>query len=297
MNQSAWPALPLSEWEDTYLTLQRWLQIAGKVALAHAPPMNHWWHIALHVTPRGLSTQVLEYGGLHYVIVFDFRSHEFLVQTSDGRTERLPLSPMPVAEFYERALGALHRLGIAAKIYPVPVEVADTTAFPDDRKHTSYDRAAVERLHRILLSTDHVFRVHRGQYLGKSSPSHFFWGAFDLAVTRFSGRPNPSPPADRVMRDAYSHEVVSHGFWPGGDWITGHRMPEPVFYAYATPEPQGFRDPGVLPASAAYAPDFGEFVLPYEAVRLSHEPGKTLLEFMSSTYARAAQCAAWPVNA
>jgi len=296
MHESAWPALPLSEWEETYLTLQRLLQIAGKVALAHAPPMNHWWHVALRVTPRGLSTHVLDHVDLHYVITFDFCSHEFVVEASDGRIERFPLSPMPVAEFYERALATLRMLGIRVKIHPVPVEVTDTTAFPDDRRHASYDRESVERLHQILLSADRVFRVHRGQYRGKSSPSHFFWGAFDLAVTRFSGRPNHQPPADPVMREAYSHEVVSHGFWPGGDWITGRRMPEPVFYAYATPEPPGFRDARVLPATAAYAPEFGEFVLPYEAVRLSDRPEEALLEFMKSTYAAAAHCGGWPAS-
>jgi hypothetical protein len=219
-----------------------------------------------------------------------------VAHTSDKRTVSFALEPMTVAEFYDRVLVLLKRLGIHAYIWPVPVEVVDRTPFPADQRHAAYERDQVERLHRILLSIDRVFNQHRGRFVGKSSPVHFFWGAFDLAVTRFSGRRNPRPMADPVMGEAYSHEVISHGFWPGGDWLDQGRVDEPVFYAYAVPEPEGFRDTRVRPPEARYVPKLGEFILPYEVVRTAVRPDATLLDFMESTYLAAAERAHWNVE-
>lgn len=296
MEHQEWPALPLREWEPTYLTLHRWTQIAGKVQLALASPVNHWWHVALHVTSCGL-TSGSPCGVHHLTLTFDFCSHRFVAERGDKRKKSFELEPMTVAEFYERVLAALARLDIDVHIWPVPVEVIDTTAFPDDRHHADYDRTRVETFHRVLLAVDRVFNIHRGRFLGKCSPVNFFWGAFDLAVTRFSGRLNPSPPPGDVMREAYSHEVISHGFWPGGDWLDRGRIDEPVFYAYAIPEPPEFRTARVSPPSARYAENLGEILLPYDAVRTARDPEATLLEFMESTYLAAARAARWDVDA
>jgi hypothetical protein len=297
MSDARWPPLPLAEWEDTYLTLHRWTQVLGKVRLAHAPWVNHWWHVPLYVTSQGLTTSSMPCGPVSLTLTLDFCAHRFAAHASDGRSEVFSLEPMSVADFYDRVLGVLARLGIATRIWPVPVEVADATPFHEDHHHASYQRDAVGRLHRLLLSVDGVFATHRGRFLGKCSPVHFFWGAFDLAVTRFSGRPNPDPPRDLVMGEAYSHEVISHGFWPGGDWPIGGRMDQPIFYAYAVPEPAGFRDARVAPQEAAFAAELGEFVLPYDAVRTAPDPGGLLLEFMESTYRAAAKAAGWDLAA
>jgi hypothetical protein len=230
-------------------------------------------------------------------ITFDFCSHRLLLQTSDRRTESFELESMSVADFYERVRERLRRLGVDVRIWPVPVEVADRSPFPEDTRHATYDREWAEKLHRTLLSIDHVFRIHRGGFLGKSSPVHFFWGAFDLALTRFSGRRNPSPPSDRVTREAYSHEVISHGFWPGGDWLDKGRVGEAVFYAYAVPEPEGFQSAIVRPVEAHYSKRLGEYVLPYEVVRTASHPARALLTFMESTYLAAARRAGWEVDA
>jgi hypothetical protein len=297
MSEAAWPELALSTWEPTYLTLHRWTQIAGKVRLALAPWMNHWWHTPLYVTSDGLTTTAMPYRDRHLTLTFDFCAHRMLAHTSDNRRDGFPLEPMTVADFHQHLFAALARLDVEVAIWPVPVEVVDRTPFPEDRLHAAYDREQVERLHRILLSAQRVFAVHRGRFLGKSSPVHFFWGAFDLAVTRFSGRANPGPPADRVMAEAYSHEVISHGFWPGGDWPIGGRVEEAVFYAYAVPEPAGFRDARIAPPAAAYAAEFGEYLLPYRVVREAADPDALLLEFMESTYQAAAASAGWDVAA
>ena len=296
MEHEDWPSLALSEWESTYQTLHRWTQIVGKVALAHAPYVNHWWHVALHVTAEGLTVSV-PCDHRFITMTFDFCDHEMIVHTNDKRAQAFALEPMTVAEFYERLTAALAEVDMPCRLWPVPVEVRDTTPFTADRHHTAYDRSRVERFHRALLSIDRAFEIHRGRFGGKCSPVHFFWGAFDLAVTRFSGRPNPDPPAGAVMREAYSHEVISHGFWPGGDWLDKARVEEPIFYAYAMPEPAGFRSANVQPSAARYDVTIGEIVLPYEIVRTAAEPERVLLDFMESTYLAAAELAGWDIAA
>jgi hypothetical protein len=293
MERRDWPELSLAEWEPTYLTLHRWLQIVGKVPLALAPPLNHWWHVALQVTPRGLTTATLPTPSGAARVTFDFVDHALVVTRSHGRGASFPLEPMSVADFYDRALGAFRSSGVDVAIWPRPVEVGDRTPFPLDRHHRAYDRAQVERLHRVLLSVQHVFSVFRGRFLGKSSPVHLFWGAFDLAVTRFSGRRNVHPPDDRVTRTAYSHELISHGFWPGGDWPGAGRVEEAMFYAYAVPQPAGFAEAHAVPPAAHFDRRLGEFVLPYEVVRRESRPEATLLDFMETTYASAAERAGW----
>jgi hypothetical protein len=297
MGARLWPSLELAAWEPTYLTLHRWTQMVGKMAVLHAPYVNHWWHVALHLTSRGLTATMPSGDGRHLTMTFDFCSHRFEAHTSDKQTRSFPLEPMTVAAFYERLVRALAELGVPSTFRPVPVEVADTTPFPQDLHHAAYDAKQVEALHRILLEVERVFEVYRGRFVGKSSPVHFFWGAFDLAVTRFSGRPNPSPPPGSVMRDAYSHEVISHGFWPGGDWLDRGRIDEAVFYAYAIPEPAGFRSAAIAPAPARYAEPLGEWLLPYDAVRRAADPEATLLDFMERTYRAAATLGGWDVSA
>jgi hypothetical protein len=284
-----WPELPLRAWEPTYLTLHRWTQILGKVALALAPVQNHWWHVTLRVGAEGLVTAPLPVAGRLIELGLDFRSHRLRLRCSDGRDDGFDLQPMSVAEFYARTLDLLASIEVRPRIRPVPVEVADTTPFTEDQHHRDYDPVAVQRLHRILISSASVFARHRGRFLGKSSPVHFFWGAFDLAVTRFTGRPNPGAPEDPVMREAYSQEVVSHGFWPGGDWALGGRVEEPIFYAYAVPEPAGFASARVVPEAARYERRLGEWILPYAAVRGAADPEATLLEFLESSYQAAAR--------
>jgi hypothetical protein len=284
-----WPALPLQGWEPTYLTLHRWTQIVGKIRLAHSPWVNHWWHAPLYVDSHGL-TATMPCDERQLTLSFDFGSHRLTAHTSDNRRESFDLEPMSVATFHDRVFDALARLGVRTSIWPVPVEVVDTTPFPQDRHHAAYDRAQVESLHRILLSSSRVFSTHRGRFLGKCSPVHFFWGAFDLAVTRFSGKRNPNPPPDPVQGEAYSHEVISHGFWPGGDWPGGSRTEEPVFYAYTSPQPAGFAAARVRPAQAKYSETLGEFLLPYEAVRTAEDPDARLLEFIG------ARLAGWDVR-
>ncbi|HET6280523.1 MAG TPA: DUF5996 family protein [Polyangia bacterium] len=297
MNHDDWPALPLEKWESTYLTLHRWMQIVGKVRLAHEPYLNHWWQVPLYVSSQGLTTSSIPCGDQYLTMTFDFCAHRLFMHTSDRRMESVELAPIAVADFYARVMEALRKLEINVKIWPVPVEVVDRTPFPDDRHHASYDRGWAEKLHRALLSIDQVFRSHRGRFVGKSSPVHFFWGAFDLAVTRFSGRRNPSPPGDPMNREAYSHEVISHGFWPGGDFPDKARVEEAIFYAYAVPEPAGFRAAAVSPAEAKYLESFGEFFLPYEAVRTASNPGAILLDFMETTYLAGAQRSGWDLDA
>jgi hypothetical protein len=297
MEHLAWPRLALADWEPTYLTLHRWTQIVGKVALTRAPYLNHWWHVAFHPNARGLELTMPCAEGNHVTITFDFCAHRLVAQTSHGRTESFVLEPMSVAAFYDRFFDLLGNLDIQAHISPVPVEVKDRTPCNEDQRHASYDRERVEAFHRVLLEVQRVFNIHRGRFLGKSSPVHFFWGAFDLAVTRFSGRPNLTPPPGRVMREAYSHEVISHGFWPGGDWLDFGRIEEPMFYAYAVPPPAGFESAHVVPREAHYSAKLGEYLLPYEVVRTAERPDDVLLAFMESTYRAAAERAGWDVEA
>jgi hypothetical protein len=295
MEHTDWPPLPLAAWEPTYLTLHRWTQIVGKVRLEYAPFVNHWWHVPLYVTSQGLTTSDIPCGARHLTITFDLCTHRLVAHTNDKGAQSFVLEPMSVALFYDRLLRLLERLEVSVDIWPVPVEVVDRTPFTLDQVHAAYDRKAVERLHRILLSTERVFSVFRSRFVGKNSPVHFFWGAFDLAVTRFSGRLNPTPPRDLVNGEAYSHEVISHGFWPGGDWPGASRVEEPIFYAYAVPEPEGLRTAKIQPSAAKYDSTLKELVLPYEAVRTAANPEATLLAFMESTYVAAAQLAGWDI--
>jgi hypothetical protein len=297
MEHERWPALPLAAWEPTFLTLHRWTQIAGKLRLALEPHLNHWWQVALYVSPRGLTTGAMPYPRGMVAVTFDLYAHRLRIDTSERTAAGFALEPMSVATFYARFGEALRELGIAAPMWPVPVEVSDRTPFPDDHHHASYDPPWATRLHRVLMAVDPVFRTHRGRYAGKASPVHLFWGGFDLAVTRFSGRRNPAPPPDRVQAEAYSHEVISHGFWPGGNFLDKGRVEEPVFYAYAVPEPVGFRSARVVPSAARYSEQFGEYLLPYEAVRTARDPEATLLDFMDATFFAAALPARWDLSA
>jgi hypothetical protein len=283
-----WPALPYDAWKDTYATLHMWTQVVGKVALAQAPPLNHSWGIALHVTPRGLSTRTLPYGDRSFAVEFDFIDHQLCVSTSDGDRRTLPLEPRSVAEFYRLVMALLRDMRLPVKIWSMPVEIPDPTRFEDDTAHHSYDREYANRFWRILVQIERVLSGVRGSFVGKCSPVHFFWGSFDLAVTRFSGRPAPPREGPAFMRDAYSHEVISHGFWPGSGPLL-----EPSFYTYAVPEPAGLKDARVRPDAAYYHRELGEFILPYEAVRTASSPDDALVEFVDSTYAEAASLAKW----
>ena len=296
MDHDDWPSLRLADWEPTYRTLHRWAQVVGKVRLALESALNHWWHVTLAVDDRGLTTRAMPFGHRHVSLTLDLCAHRFVAHTSDRRMAGFALEPMTVADFYAKVRTILERLEVHVHIWPVPVELSDATPFTADREHNAYDRLAVERLHRALLSVDRVFSLHRGRFVGKTSPVQLFWGAFDLAVTRFSGRRNPSPPLDPVMKEAYSHEVISHGFWPGGDWYNGARMSDAVFYAYAIPEPDGFSTARLEPREAYYAEAFREIVLPYEVVRSSADPDQKLLAFMESTYLAAATRAGWDIE-
>jgi hypothetical protein len=290
----AWPPLPLDGWRDTSETFHLWAQIVGKIRLTQTPWINHTWNSTLYVTSRGLTTSPIPHGTRTFEIEFDLIAHELVARTSDGGVFNMPLEPQTVAEFYEQLLGALTRLHVPVKIHGRPNELENPIPFNRDRTHKSYDRDAVNRFWRVLVQTDRVFKMFRGRFIGKCSPVHFFWGAADLAVTRFSGRVAPPHPGgipnlpDRVTRDAYSHEVSSCGFWAGGGPIA-----YPAFYAYAYPEPPGFAESAVRPAQAFYSPDLHEFILPYAAVRTAADPDGTLLDFVQSTYDAAADRAHW----
>jgi uncharacterized protein DUF5996 len=288
-----WPRLPLAAWQDTYATLHMWLQVVGKIRLALAPMVCHWWHIALYATPRGLTTSPIPYGTRVFQIDFDFLDHQLVIQTADGERRTVALVPQPVAEFYRETMAALRSLDIDVDIWTMPVEVEDRTPFEEDRRHSAYDPEYAQRVWRILLQATRVLTDFRSRFIGKVSPVHFFWGAFDLAVTRFSGRSAPQHPgapnlAKFVAREAYSHEVISCGFWPRGG-----AMDQPYFYAYAYPEPAGFQAYPIRPAEAFYSQDLREFLLPYEAVRTATDPDRVLLEFCQSTYEAAAELGSW----
>ena len=291
---AAWPALPLAEWRDTYATLHMWTQIVGKTRLALAPMENHWWQVPLYVTPRGLSTSAMPSGNRTLAVEFDFIDHVLSVESSDGATSTLPLIPRSVADFYTAYMTALRSLGFAPTIRPVPVEVETAIPFAEDRQHASYDADAAHRCWQILVQADRVLKRFRGRFLGKASPVHFFWGSFDLAATRFSGRRAPPHSGgapncpDYVMVEAYSHECNSAGFWPGGGAIA-----EPAFYAYAYPEPAGYRERAVRPDGARYSAEAREFILPYDALRGAGDPDDALLQFLQSTYEAAADLARW----
>lgn len=289
-----WPALPaLDDWQHTLDTLHMWTQVVGKVRLAQTPLINHWWNVVLYVTCRGLSTSPMPHGTRLFAIDFDFVEHRLYVEDADGNRRSFALQPMTVADFYRRTMTALDELDLAVDIWPVPVEVETAIPFAEDTSHASYDPDAVQRFWRALLQADRVMTDFRADFIGKTSPVHFFWGAFDLAVTRFSGRPAPPHPGgypnvgDHVMQEAYSHEVHSAGFWPGAG------LGEAAFYAYAYPEPDGFRAHPVEPDAATYHEALGEFVLPYDAVRTAADPDAALQAFLHSTYEAAADRADW----
>ncbi|MFB2919842.1 MULTISPECIES: DUF5996 family protein [Aerosakkonema] len=294
ITDNAWPSLPLAAWQDTYETLHMWTQIVGKIRLKLVPKINHCWNCTLYVTPRGLTTASIPYGTRTFEISFDFLAHQLLFQTSDGMTKTIGLAPRSVADFYEDVMRTLSELGIEVKIWNMPQEVADPIPFDRDTKHAAYDAEYAQRLWRIFVQADRVMTAFRARFIGKCSPVHYFWGSFDLAVTRFSGRRAPEHPggvinlADWVTRDAYSHEVSSCGFWPGGGSVD-----EPVFYAYAYPEPQGFPDYPVQPKEAFYSSQLREFILPYEAVRQADDPDAMLLAFLQTTYEAAANTGNW----
>lgn len=288
-----WPSLPVATWQDTYETLHLWTQIIGKVRLALAPKINHWWHSTLYVTPRGLTTSTIPYGIRSFQITFDFLNHQLLFETSDGTTRTLELKPRSVADFYQAVMNTLKELGIEVQIWTMPQEVANPIPFEQDEQHAAYDSASAQRFWHILMQADRVMNCFRSRYAGKCSPVHFFWGSFDLAVTRFSGRRAPEHPggvpnmADWVTREAYSHEVSSCGFWFGAGSI------EALFYAYAYPEPEGFKDYLIQPEQAFYSPDMKEFILSYEAVQQANDPDAMVLAFLQTTYEAAANLAQW----
>jgi hypothetical protein len=288
MADAGWPPLPYQDWKDTYATLHMWSQVVGKIALATTPPLNHSWGIALQIGTRGLITRTLHHGSRRFTLEFDLVSHQLRLRTADGIERALPLEPMTVAEFYRRALAMLADVGITVRIWSMPVEIPNPIRFEQDTIHHHYEREPVERFWTIVQSCDRVLSELRCSFVGKCSPVHFFWGSFDLAVTRFSGRPAPPREGPAFMREAYSHEVISHGFWPGND-VT----PEPMFYAYAAPEPAGFKETRVEPAAAYYYSELGEFLLPYEAVRTAADPDSDLAQFVRTTYESGARLAGW----
>jgi hypothetical protein len=296
--QIAWPELPTSAWRETCETLQLWTQIVGKIRLAREPWLNHSWHVVLYVTPRGLTTSPIPDGTRTFQIELDFLDHALRISTSDGAQRQFSLAGHSVASFYAAIIAELAQLGIHIAINEMPNELPEPIRFPQDHQHASYDPDAVRRFLQILLNVDRVFKQFRTAFLGKASPVHFFWGSFDLAVTRFSGRRAPRHPGgvphlpDEVAAEAYSHEVSSAGFWPGSGAID-----YPAFYSYAYPEPAGFRTTPVRPDAAFFSEALGEFILPYDAVRTAAQPDQALLEFLQSTYEAAANAAKWDRDA
>ena len=297
MNASAnqaWPPLPFGPWQATCATLHMWTQIVGKTRLALAPMLNHWWQVTLYLTPRGLTTSPIPFGDQAFAVDFDFVAHELTLQASTGTRRTLPLAAQPVADFYRSYMGAVRALGIDVTVMPVPVEVVTAIPFAEDYEHAAYDAEAVHRWWQALLQADRVLKEFRSRFLGKASPVQFFWGSFDLASTRFSGRRAPRHPGgapncpDYVMVEAYSHECSSCGFWAGSD-----AFPEPAFYSYTYPEPAGYAEYKVEPEGARYNVDLHEFVLPYEVVRTAPRPDEALFGFLQSTYDAAAALANW----
>jgi Family of unknown function (DUF5996) len=289
MTTQLWPALPLAEWKETYATLHMWTQIVGKIRLAQTPLVNHWWNVPLYITSRGLTTTVMPYGEMDFEIDFDFIDHRLLIKCSDGRTRQVTLRPRSVADFYQEVMKTLRELRIDVKIWTTPCELPDPIPFEQDHEHAAYDAEYVNRFWHILVQVDKVFKEFRARFIGKVSPVHFFWGSFDLAVTRFSGRRAPEREgADSITREAYSHEVISHGFWPGSGEIQA-----PAFFSYTTPEPPGLSLEPVRPGSASYNQVMKEFILLYDDVRQAGSPEEALMEFLQSTYEAGAKLAQW----
>jgi hypothetical protein len=289
-----WPPLPFDEWQDTLTTLQRWTQMVGKTRLALAPMTNHWWQVVLYVTARGLTTSPMPAGARTVDIELDFVEHALAIRTSDGASRRMALAPRSVADFFREYRSLLRSMEVDARIWPVPSEMPDTVPFTEDVAHRSYDAGAARRCFQVLLQADRLLKEFRGGFLGKCSPVHFWWGGFDLSCTRFSGRRAPEHPGgipnlpDWVTREAYSHECISAGWWPGGGILR-----EPAFYAYAYPEPPGLPDATIHPRAAYYHREMREFILPYEAVRTAGNPDELVRAFLQSTYDAAADLAGW----
>jgi hypothetical protein len=289
-DQGVWPSLPLAEWQATHDTLHMWLQIVGKTRLALAPMQNHWWQVPLYVSARGLTTSPMPYGHRAFEVEFDFIDHRLIVETSDGTIREMALRPQTVADFYREYTGVLGGLGITVKLWPVPVEIENPIPFLEDRTHASYEPAQAHRFFRMLLQADRITKRFQGRFLGKTSPVHVFWGAFDLACTRFNGRRTPEhdPKEWWVLRESTSHEEISVGFWPGSGTV-----PEPAFYAYTRPEPPGLASATIRPSAAYYSRDLADFILPYEAVRKAPSPDDLVLEFYQSAYEAGADLGRW----
>jgi hypothetical protein len=291
---SPWPDLPLSQWSETCETLHRWTQVVGKVRMALTPLVNHWWNVTLYVTSRGLTTSPVPCGSRTFEIAFDFLDHQMIIETSDGARESIALRPMSVAAFYADVMSRLERLGINVHIWTMPNEIPDAVPFDQDIAHAQYDAVMVQRFWRALVQADRVLKMFRSRFIGKASPVHFFWGSFDLAVTRFSGRAAPPPGgvtpnvASWVMAEAYSHEVSSCGFWPGNGGYG-----RAAFYVYAYPEPTAYGEATLTTAGAFYDKGLGQFILPYDAVRAAADPDALLLGFLQETYEAAANLAKW----
>jgi hypothetical protein len=284
-----WPSLPLEEWQETKDTLHMWTQVVGKIRLAQTPLINHWWNVPLYVTARGLTTSAMPYHERTFEIYFDFIAHELRIECSDGSAKSIALVPRSVADFYKIVMETLNELGIEVKIWTMPVEVENPIRFEEDHQHAAYDAEYANRFWRILVQTEKIFTDFRSRFIGKVSPVHFFWGSFDFAVTRFSGRRAPEREgADPITREAYSHEAISHGFWPGGGPIKGA-----AFYSYTAPEPPGLKEARLRPASAFYSRDLSEFLLMYDDVRTARAPEDELMEFLQSTYDAGADLSKW----
>jgi hypothetical protein len=285
-----WPSLPLAEWRATHDTLHMWMQIVGKTRLALAPKQNHWWHVPFYVSARGMTTSPMPYGHRAFEVAFDFIDHRLVVETSNGTTRQMALRPQTVADFYREYMAVLGDLGINVKLWPVPVEIENPIPFLDDRSHASYEPAQAHRFFRMLLQADRITKRFQGRFLGKTSPVHVFWGAFDLACTRFNGRRTPEQDATEwwVLRESTSHEEISVGFWPGSGTV-----PEPAFYAYTRPEPPGLASAAIRPSAAYYSRDLADFILPYEAVRTAPSPDDLVLEFYQSAYEAGANLGKW----
>jgi Family of unknown function (DUF5996) len=286
---NTWPSLPLEEWKDTCATLHMWTQIVGKIRLEQTPVVNHWWNVPLYVSARGLTTTAMPYGADFFEMEFDFIDHQLEITTSNGITSAVALEPKSVATFYRETMDALKQVGIDVHIWRMPVEIPDPIPFDEDEQHKSYDPEYVNRFWQVLRSSDRVMQEFRSRFIGKSSPVHFFWGSFDLAVTRFSGRPAPpKPDADAITREAYSHEVISHGWWPGQG-----PLGKAAFYSYTAPAPEGLAEAKVRPEQAYYNAEMGLFLLLYDDVRNGADPEGTLMDFLQTTYEAGANLANW----
>jgi len=285
----SWPSLPLEEWKDTCATLHMWTQVVGKVRLEQTPLVNHWWNVPLYVSARGLTTTAMPYGDAFFEMEFDFVDHNLAIKSSDGATANVELRPKSVATFYHETMDALRGLGFEVKIWKMPVEIPDPIPFDEDEQHASYDPEYVERFWQVLRSSEKVMQEFRSRFIGKCSPVHFFWGSFDLAVTRFSGRTAPPrPDADSITREAYSHEVISHGWWPGHG-----PLGKAAFYSYTAPAPEGLSSAPLRPASAFWSNELSEFLMYYDDVRNASNPDEALMEFLQSTYEAGANLANW----